>query len=525
MTNQSFNHFSNSNSMFSQLRVTAHAIKSKFTVALENQEQVPRFYEMQNLTHRQINLLEEVFSTNAARIDAKITAPIVAGIIAPSAAPTSQHSVPIVGGWRTRRYVFEIEVEISDGVNHPTIEVISGYTDMDESAVSLHLNSFDPNGALYINDIVSRVRNTYQGPMGPTSIDRVCNGSSLIVPTMDPRMSFQQPKLYTVRPEDMFSHVANKEHFGLDAQDNLANQATAMMPITSNAVNNSASHYFSRLLNGIQEVQDQQNDMDPIGSQLSGVGEHHQDSVFRVGATSVKDTSYTTYTISDLLSQTGFRHYGFVTWRELCGLIPNLDSVTVITRSDNNDISGLNTPGWNGSNPETQVAFSMCQTLKAICMMMQISEVAFSITNQTEQGIPAFTYTLLNHSHGHNPYMVLINGTPVSAAILDRFKAQVMSVLWPEISRNNTRTLFATVRFSLTVNTMVEVSWDGGYPTPYVFPNFHSSQLSPLVTTDVYHADRLSSTVIDLLSTTSSRAQEGGSRGTLGAAITNFNLA
>ena len=65
MTNQSFNHFSNSNSMFSQLRVTAHAIKSKFTVALENQEQVPRFYEMQNLTHRQINLLEEVFSTNA----------------------------------------------------------------------------------------------------------------------------------------------------------------------------------------------------------------------------------------------------------------------------------------------------------------------------------------------------------------------------------------------------------------------------------------------------------------------------
>ena len=102
--------------------------------------------------------------------------------------------------------------------------------------------------------------------------------------------------------------------------------------------------------------------------------------------------------------------------------------------------------------------------------------------------------------------MVLTNGQAVTPVLLERFKSQVLDVLWPEISRNNTRTLFATVRFSLTVNTRVEVSWDGGVPTPYVFPNFSSSILSPLVTTDLHHAADLATGMVSMLSTVSQRS-------------------
>lgn len=509
-----YNHFNQSGaSMFSQVSVTARALRSKFTVALENHDQAHRFYQLTNPTPRQLNVLEDLFAHNPSRVDARVTAPVVAGIVAPSAAPTTHGAVPIIGGWRSRRFVFEIEVEVSDGVNHPTIEVISGYTNMDETSLSYQSNSFDPNLALYINDMMTRSRISYQGPQGVTTTDRVSQGSSLVVPSLDPHAAFKHPRLYTARPEDMFSHVANKEVFSTNAEDNLINQATAMMPITSNVMNNSSSHYFSRLLNGIQAVQDEMDNMGSTHHQLTGLKDDHYDSPYRSGATSVKDSTYTSYSMSDLLNQTGFRTYGFVTWRELCQLIPNLDAVTVIFRSDVTDINGLNANHWMGSNPETQVAFSMCQSLKALCMMMQVSEVAFTMTNQTELGQPVFTYTMMSHNEldqmglrGHNPFMVLTNGQAVTPVLLERFKSQVLDVLWPEISRNNTRTLFATVRFSLTVNTRVEVSWDGGIPTPYVFPNFSSSILSPLVTTDLHHAADLATGMVSMLSTVSQRS-------------------
>ncbi len=385
----------------------------------------------------------------------------------------------IANGWGTRRLLFTIEVSTDTTGNsniQPERILINGYSDYTGATMS---GNMDPNMRIYFNSVVLlRTVNQHGYAWGgqstvPADIAHVIH--MVADPNADPYggQTFRNP--YTLlRPYDVVNSMDNNFIYpgsAFDVTDVRASPTNA--PLMSSRNNAIATKYLERTFQSLLK-----------GYRDPTVGEDQ-----RTHYTSAADhlrESYTTKLslFQDFAANTSYNQLGFVTYGEMCKLIPNLDQITVLClagkASPTTATSYFGTPergmvnGWNGSDQETMIATVMGSAIPALMMECLINTITMTITNRTldrDFSVVIQNVTMFSESIEASAYVPLF---------VSRLKREILA----DITQGNTLDVSFNIAASTIEDTWLQISFMGGPVTDYVVPSFSDALISPIIGTN-----------------------------------------
>lgn len=417
-----------------------------------------------------------------ANISSTSMAGISADIITPSAAPTA--NLNIENGWQHKRMTFMMVI----GSDKPTgfgsvvrSTVLTGYTD--HCDVSPLTSAFDPSMKLYFNSssILSTV--TVRHPMtGEVSYQRrITDASHLLTNNLFQSIqkvntdSHTANTLWYATPKNVIDEMQNFN----DRYNHAYNPHTVdyrsignpMLVERSFRSNAEAPTYLSKILRNVtdrvkQVAHGQYDDENLAYSEASGaVGE------LRIMADDV--VSYLHFT-------TGLGQNGYITWGELCGVVPNLENTTrfslrssnVVARNTPDAVAG-NFNGWQAPTKETLAATIISQDVPSIMCSCLLGSLDFMFTNDNITMEPTVCI------YGGHP---LIDGVSIES-LTSPFITRFLTEIAPMITDNGRTIVNAMVNCNLSTETYVSVSRDGDVAVPYCAPTFCDGLYTPIIST------------------------------------------
>ncbi len=375
----------------------------------------------------------------------------------------------IANGWGERRFLFTIELatDVSGNANiQPERIVINGYTDY---VGGTHNGNMDPNMRIYFNSI-TQLRNVSRGGFAGNGNVVVPTEISHVIGMMD---ESQFNPYVLLRPQDVVSDIENAHLYSNETYEVTDTRSSPVSaPLMSSRNNAIASKYlektFQSLLKGYR---------DPT------IGED-QRTLYTSALDHLKENYITKLAFfADMSASTSYTQLGFVTYGEMCKLIPNLDQVTGVSFAGMPSAAGSagsiyfgmpergSTNTWNGSEQETIIATVLGSSIPALMMECLISTITMSFTNRTiDRG---FSVVIQNASM----FSEHIDGSVYVSHFIDRLKREVLA----DITRGNTLDLSVNVAASTIEDTWLQVSFMGGPQVDYVVPSFSDALISPII--------------------------------------------
>lgn len=440
---------------------------------------------------------------------------IAGDIIAP--ATEAVGNVGISGGWGTRRFRFIMTVSENNQFNHLNniTRIIYGYT----NEGNLDPSGIDPEQRFYFNSETIVANTIGRTPNGQVIVPRVQASHQIIngfsTGESNPVYGPNANTIYTIRPEDVYTSIQNENviarlNQGIEWNNNGGHYSNIDGPVHIRDSRNqlgvggemklarrsehSSAIYLSEVLRGYKEGITESDDPTSTNS-VAGVAQS------AIGNDSVVTNNF----LMLLREKCGFNQKGYVTFRELCSVFPDLQSRTHCTSSMSpsmpqrimvgagsgnrrgnglSDVSDSN--HWHGATAETIAATMLGQIVPSIMASTMFETISF---------------TAFNGLGGRNDFVVQLipeairmvvdglNAHEYGNIFISQLKDQVLV----PVSFSNQRTFTMTVSCDLVGETIVDISFDGNPSERFVAPSFADSLTTSLTTTNFDHAKTIAS--------------------------------
>lgn len=408
---------------------------------------------------------------------------ISSSILKPTAA--HQGTINIDNGWNERRMSFVIEVSVPDSFGDSKNVVLTGYTN--HTDVGLTTKAFDPNMRLYLNtSTIVTTLHTRTPHGGYTQRKSITDSSHLLNATVmnniRTNMALQDPyrdgTLWYATPSNVINEMSNIKYAG-DNQGMYGNrqvvdfrQRTSDKDVRrSRRENTIPTTYLSKILRGVT---------DGLTNMGAGIGVDENDALINASVAVREQQLSVDPLIVELALKTGYGENGFVTWRELTSIVPNLDAETKFTNRASQvvqtnipDAVAGNFQTWQGATFETSIANSVSQLLPAMMTTCMIGSVTFAFNNDNPTLTPVAT--AINGQ-------TMIDGIPF-ASMSPTLESRFLSEIAPMITNQGRSVVNLFVQCSLGTETYITISRDGEPPVPFCAPTFCDSLYTPVLST------------------------------------------
>lgn len=412
---------------------------------------------------------------------------VAGSLLRPSTADVGTLSID--NGWNSQRYMYMMEIVYMTESNFEEenvaleVKYISGMTD--RVGDPTYSGRLDPEMRMYIDKIIDT--NEIETSRGV--IRRPLSASRYLQQNVgQPRRSTES--FFALRPRDVCTQLGNSGlgNAGLDLD---FRSSISARPITSNISNDLPANYLSQTFSAyrttVNDVNSSLDTMD-LPAIMNTVADHTSDG-------GVIGDSF----INQLQRYTGLAEGASYTYGELCSLFDGTEQATKLVAGADSTIQEIgfdmhqpnDTEHWFGTKQETLVATMAGQAIQALMVGSLLTQVAFTITNDTITGETQFVWLSAPLS------FILKNMSLEQHALLfqDRFTHEVFRGL----SRNDQLCLTLSVFCDIVQSdTRLEVTLEHGAPTPYCMPNFAGSMISPVIGNNISQLDHLAGAFNDV---------------------------
>lgn len=417
---------------------------------------------------------------------------VASQIIAPSTTP--QGEVYIQNGFDNHRYTFWLQFEVrSPLVKNVTYEYFTGYTD------TLNVNpatgSIDPNLRFYLNNRMQVGISNNIGPYGQNSSVAIKECCSLLHKPeyihQNGKTILMQDTTYGMRPQDAmidlqvsaFINEADVFYDTRNMMDKVPLQADQSFLLPAN--------YISSFIDAYRSVG---NPLNFNGNEASSV---HDKAIGLVGESNIVLCQF----YNKLLSSKNSDGISF-TFGEINSLWPRPnDFWQIIHKNPNSRIgSPLDNPkeycnSWGGISEETNIAFSLAHVMSSIMSANKIMSTSVSITNYTQGNIP--NVAILDATS--------LFSAGVSMQEVNSLKGDIMLHIVQGLL-NGINLYSINLKMNLTLNSLIEISINGGNFESLCAPSFCDSLYNPMLGLDYSYVNTLSNTMGTLVDNFSYRA-------------------
>lgn len=432
----------------------------------------------------------------------------VAGdILSPSA--TVEAPAQISNGWRSRRFRFLMKVtEVAPFQERGyTQRIFFGYTD--QCDVSFN-QTLDPQMRIYFNSetvVETNYSLDMHGNMVPVA--RVVASNQIVSPMdMSGNSGFingvmHRPTSYLVRPDDVFSQGQNEAMLGklresgrIDASNIHYDERTMLGqggPYKYSRRNDASpvrymAHTLKAYSSAVHEAREEQGTADADYIYETALG------------TAANQSIHTNGFFARLKDQTGYMENGFVEYRELLAMQPELNDPQrmIVAMDDGTSIrktsQAEDSNYWHGSS-RTDIAASMiAQVVPAIMMDNMFRTLTFSATNGM-MGVGS--YAIDFNSMASASIVENLNMIDYFQSVEHRLEYDVLA----SITHRNQISFQLSVHADLAGETIIDISLEGEPMVRYVAPTFTDSLFSPVVTSDKGRADTIANDMRYLMET------------------------
>lgn len=404
----------------------------------------------QSVLHR---LQEETNDFNV--LSASSLSTLAPEIIRPSAAPVKEAFIE--NGWQEKRFRFFMEVELESAAYATKYAMITGFTNHGDISIG---GNIDPDMHLYINSVITYVDSRIiHKNSGGASIQRTLNGNSQIIqPISHQSMAGHSLRL---RPYDVVSNMAVQgmaDDAGM-VVNTVGSQHTVAQASRDRMI---PSMYLSNVLKGSITAA-------KTSMSVSNGFEDGQDTYFNEFVGSVKDVGFTNNAFTALLMRnTQYPNSGYVTWRELVSLFPELqnDRTTQIELPRPGEaINYMNTEHHRGFGVENQCLAVVQNMLPSIMSMFMLQQVTFVLSNETHTG---------------QPELVMNSVAPMTdkvdaRSLVTAFQNQIIHQLAPAVSAGNMMRYTITVSCNFLTVMHLKVRMNGSHMVEFAVPLYADS--------------------------------------------------
>lgn len=475
------------------------------------QEQTIRPFKT-NYSDRVVQQLSE--ATHAGhRLGVAAVNAIASMVIQPSA--NIEGFVGIDQGWTSRRFRFIMRVvEVHPFIpDEKTIRIFFGYSD--HSDVS-HGGLMDPETRIYFNSETTIRDKIVNGMNGPVRQAIVTAANQIITPMtiMNAGRTGNIINTHMIRPEDVFnmretaivSHMAGQNiEGGIDVTyDTRALSGVGSFQL-SRRRDTSPTRYVADTLGSLQHAV-QENRMIQQGyinnNALGPV-------VFaEAGAKASNNSIGSDLFLAKLRDHAGYMERGYVTLSSLISLFPEVGDFQNVTRyalDDGRSIRRVTfaheSEHWQGADKTSIAASLIAQVVPAIMMDNFIRNISFAVTNSMIPGQYALTID-----------------PKLTRSIVDEIN---MTQYIQEFERRlfvdalNSITFGGSIPFSISVmsdlagDSIINISLDNQPMVQYIAPTFTDSLFSPMVSTQLDAANKVSNDMISIASDVLDLGQSG----------------
>lgn len=434
-----------------------------------------------NLTQTALQIFMEK-TNQGVNVNAGTLAGIGGYILAPSVAPTGQIAMP--GGFGQERVRWFMVVQIVRPGNFhpmPSYQIIAGYSDTPE--IDFNQGLVSPDLALRINSVTTVRQLANQ--------DVVVEDTSHLIYQMPnfaaalgmapPNGDFTAPRMQTLMPEDIMSFIGSGSIGGSFGGDGIDGRGQNMMApvIKSRRTNGLATNYLDMSLNAYTNAvlapDYQSADAFEMASYARG----------RVAENTVSSDQF----IMMMRTRTNYDACGFLTYRDLCTLLPDADMKCQVFDNRFNPQAasgatgpvqfGSNTAGnfvdWSNQMPETLFATRIIHTVPAIMSTLSLTYIQIIATNRTVDG----SECKIDYYQPNSPIPAL-NLNPFLRRLTERLVVEVFR----DLSLHGQIDYFVSIVIDVFGDTFVRVSLNGGPEIDYNMPSFSDALALPVLATN-----------------------------------------
>ena len=355
-------------------------------------------------------------------------------------------------------------------------QILTGYTDyVGMSSIMSGSVSLDPNMRIYFNNTVMLRDSMMTSPSGAKSFrTTVADNSQLLRPdalaNLQGHMAPPQ-HTYCLRPEDLMgAQAANLQILQMGGGSVFDSRASIVQGVrTSHRDNGIATRYLAKSIQA-------------LGNAYTHVAHHNAptSAVFNQAFLAFQEQQmYADQFFMQLNNRTNYQVAGFVTWAELCAVLPDADSIcTVIRPSTPQQRAEQYQRGqlehWQGSGLETSIANRLVSAVPGVMVENMLTCVFFSATNRTTDG----RFAIEMHKDSIRSFT---RGLDLSS-YLARFESTLVGEILNTLTQNNLIDLDISVGIDFQAETRISVSISGGPSISFGGPIFCDALYTPVVT-------------------------------------------
>lgn len=425
-----------------------------------NDQYLRPYYMGDNVDSQVLSMLQET-TRNGRQINAGTLSGIGGMMLKPSADIFTQ--VQIANGFGEQHLRFMMEVH-SRAMGANLVTYVAGYTNYPGyHRVDSHNTVIDPEMRLYFDKSV-----TIQTLGDRTNI---IDSSHLLWGAYNPSFNQTQENVaMAIRPEDIFSVLeVSSQTNGQQYSDGRLVFAD-LLPKKSKLMNEVPNHYAATVLSNYR---------DSVTSGMGGQSTMPEAMQYAIGT--VAEGVITEDPLFHAICKTlNFNEDGSITYGALCGISPELDSVTVVAGGQSQFAQTLHNRGstaeWNTANPETLAAISIATQVPAIMSDLFLTGVAFVATNDTYGG----------------QYDVRVDNYNAFASFdmtqyIEMFKQRLIGSVLRGLSHNSRVKFSLTGMIDMFGETWVKVSMQGGPAFDFCAPTYCSALFAPVLSYNKQH--------------------------------------
>jgi len=424
-----------------------------------------------NADNRTMTSLENMFGMNSVANGGKLTELNVANQV-PNIMTMSANVNGVAGitnGWDTQRFMYIMEVESILDSGTTISSYIQGYTEYHDLSFGGHL---DPKMNFYMNSVtnVTRIQDLTTGQIitrPQTSYNIISDnmGNSTYQMKYDDGLDLQ-----LIRPCDITDGLYNLSMYGQNNGTDVkftdyTGTYTGNTSLSSRSNNNPLKHFTSTVNSFIES------------KSMSNVSHDENDILRNASNAVIEDNPLSTPFIAGLCNLTGRPDQTTFTLELLQKINPDISSrVTVTNRNNEYTVSSAplldtaNTEDLYKANLETTLATTIAQSVSSVAVENLLFVIDFSVTNMTGQIV-----TIITNAES------FIEGINITG-YLNRVRANIENVLFPEISQNGLLMLDINVHSNVLGDTAIGISINNNPPVIYRFPTFADSLYNPVIT-------------------------------------------
>jgi len=466
------------------------------------QEQTLRPFKT-NFSERVINQLSEA-TLQGNRLGVAAVNAIASEVIQPSA--NIEGFVGIPEGWASRRFRFVMRVVETQPFipNEKTIRILFGYSD--HSDVS-HGGLLDPNTRIYFNSETTIRDKIVAGVNGPQRQAFVQAANQIITPMriLNAGRTGDIQQTHMIRPEDVFNlreasivsqMAAQNIQGGIDLTYDTRSISGAGSFQLSRRRDTSPTRYVADTLGSLQHAV-QENKMATQGYiSNNALGPA---VMSEAGARAANQSIGTDLFLARLRDHAGYMERGYVALHDLIRLFPEVGDFNNVTHYAVDNGQSMrrvsqthDSEHWHGADKTSIAASLLAQVVPAVMMDNFIRNISFAVTNSMIPG----QYSLMIVPEHTRSIVDEVEMTPY----IQEFERRLTIDALNSITFGGQIPFNISMMSDLSGDSIINISLDGEPVVQYVAPTFTDSLFSPMVSTQLDAANKVSNDMIAIAS-------------------------